>query len=68
MPPDVLAELYCPIKSELQALSGEGDLTAERIRKWFSRVGQSTCMEGYFSENDFSKLVEMTKESMLSKL
>lgn len=66
--PEVLADLYRPIVPELEGQPGEGDFAAERIKEWFSKVGQTTSMQGYFSENDIPKLVDMTKSSMLSKL
>jgi alcohol dehydrogenase class IV len=66
--PEVLSDLYQPIVPELKGLPGEGDYAAERIKEWFSMVGQPTSMGKYFSEKDVPKLVEMTKKSNLGKL
>lgn len=66
--PEVLADLYRPIVPELQGLPGEGGYAAERIKEWFAKVGQSTSMEGYFTEKDVSSLVDMTKKSMLANM
>ncbi len=66
--PEVLAHMYHPIVPELKGLPGEGDYAAERIKEWFSMVGQPTSMGKYFSEKDVPKLVEMTKKSNLGKL
>lgn len=66
--PEVLASLYHPIVPELKGLPGEGDYAVEKIRKWFSSVGQSISIRKYFTEKDIPTLVKMTKESMLGKI
>lgn len=66
--PEVLADLYHPVVPELKGLPGEGELAAERIRRWFAGIGQATSMGRYFTDSELARLVETTKNSALSKM
>lgn len=66
--PEVLADILSPVVPHLRGVPGEAELASEQLKKWLNSVGQSTSMNGYFTDADVPELVRMTMGSSLGQV
>ncbi len=62
--PEVLAEIYQPIVSDLKGVPSEAEKAAAGIERWLFTIGVTEKLEDAgFTKNDIPKLVKLAKET-----